>query len=1102
MNKIPAPGLCIIMIACLLFLTACATEEDYTIDGDRVYVDDDNVYISVEPHTISNSGWVYAEFESKVYSGDVDIAFGFNTESIRPKYIQYYNPHEEDIEKSYTCEHEFNYTTDPNFFTCYNEENSTLIFEHSFLTGNIPAQTAYWNDTINVEWVDFSSSWESANVDFDGKNKWWFKQGQHINSGQTYNIRYYLEKTSTSYGKYDVAIKPSSETIQEAITNEHLYFLDPWFIGSTDYDDGILGYWNMDYYTVEGGRNYMHDSTTNELDLQEWELNGVPIVDGSGFLGKAAFFDYNSNGQWLNATVQAGTMTEMTYCAWVNATSDHEDTGKIFVTSGPKIDITINHPSSGEAGEFNFALTTTAGSASVHADDTGNLKLKGYTFVCGVWDGATMYSYVNGTVDSVTAALGGTLEITEGNLAMGCDVINIPGTGGDDHEFGGQLDEVGWWNRSLTGPEIVVLYDNYIAGYGYEGLTNNVSGVFIKNMYYNSTISTTPELPYFNDTINCSFLGAIGTTFNATINWTNGTNFIERTNFTDQPNGTIISDLLNIDGLGYLPDDSILCSANILNLTDTETITLSGVISNYAPSVPTSLTPQNGSVYINNYNLSFNCTGSIDPEGYDINYTFYNGTTYPPTDIGQNSLETQFFYNVTAATTSYVSCKACTGGYCSYTLNTTVFPTDFGTCDVVGGTPIIEFTFQDEINSSSINGTANVDVDLYSTANGLTSDTVNYIYTNTSGNESYGFCVNPVNTPIVADFTFYYSGVGYVTRLFQETYTLTSTLTDQILYLLSSDIGSYSTYFVQDSVGVSIKDVGVTVERQIGGSWVEVSSGITDGAGSIQFWLNPDFIHRFSFVKVGYTSLTENIQPTQASYVIQLDRSTSDIEYTSETEGMTWTIKPIDNYLNPGTTYTFDFNISSTLENIYGCRMELMNSSTVLDTTTGCNVGFNGSSISTNYAMINGTLYGRFAIMNSTGDWRLLSEDIRWLGLDVPSNYTVGTSYAFSQLTNWTGFGQHSEQVFSRVFFFYLMLIILLGILTYTTGFDLRSPLSGMTLVGLIIILASAGGFFNFDLIPGEHNAWRSFFSTWAVGLTAAFLGIGAALQGFRRSTS
>ena len=43
--------------------------------------------------------------------------------------IQRYNPHDYDVERSYTCEHEFNYTTNPNFFTCYNEENSTLIFK-------------------------------------------------------------------------------------------------------------------------------------------------------------------------------------------------------------------------------------------------------------------------------------------------------------------------------------------------------------------------------------------------------------------------------------------------------------------------------------------------------------------------------------------------------------------------------------------------------------------------------------------------------------------------------------------------------------------------------------------------------------------------------------------------------------------------------------------------------------------------------------------------------------------------------------------------------------------------------------------------------------
>ena len=56
-------------------------------------------------------------------------------------------------EHSYQCNTSvFNYTTSPNFASCYADGTEKLLFNHSFLTGNIPAQTIYW-DEVNFEWT-------------------------------------------------------------------------------------------------------------------------------------------------------------------------------------------------------------------------------------------------------------------------------------------------------------------------------------------------------------------------------------------------------------------------------------------------------------------------------------------------------------------------------------------------------------------------------------------------------------------------------------------------------------------------------------------------------------------------------------------------------------------------------------------------------------------------------------------------------------------------------------------------------------------------------------------------------------------------------------
>ena len=59
-----------------LFPFLKAPGADYKIDGNTVYVDNDNVRIEATPHTLTASGWVTVKFWTKQYSGDLDICYG------------------------------------------------------------------------------------------------------------------------------------------------------------------------------------------------------------------------------------------------------------------------------------------------------------------------------------------------------------------------------------------------------------------------------------------------------------------------------------------------------------------------------------------------------------------------------------------------------------------------------------------------------------------------------------------------------------------------------------------------------------------------------------------------------------------------------------------------------------------------------------------------------------------------------------------------------------------------------------------------------------------------------------------------------------------
>jgi hypothetical protein len=168
--------LMVFIITTFLF-SASAT--DYTIDNDLIYIDDNNVYLSAYPHTLSESGYVYFNLTSKQYSGNIDFLFGFNS------------------------------------FQCKPISAEVLIADN---------------------WIDISDRFNSINYNYDGLNKWYHLNEISIYSNTNYTLRAYLQinKISTG-GKYGVAVKPSAETISQSINNGHFYYLDPWWNGSWNY---------------------------------------------------------------------------------------------------------------------------------------------------------------------------------------------------------------------------------------------------------------------------------------------------------------------------------------------------------------------------------------------------------------------------------------------------------------------------------------------------------------------------------------------------------------------------------------------------------------------------------------------------------------------------------------------------------------------------------------------------------------------------------------------------------------------------------------------------------------------------------------------------
>ena len=255
------------IISLLIFFLFLSPVMAYTIDGDTVYINDSNVYLSATPHTIYSSGWVYFNLTSKVYSGDIDAVWGFDTSITKPTKAEIYQPHW------------VNWTTNSSkiFFNVSSFVNTTeeCDYGHDYnlhhKKGNYTEFGGYDNTTNETIWIettavvcydsvedlgnnDYRITWStrhsrlenwkklskinSTEHNFSGMNKWYYLKSATVEANKTYMVRGYVKvpiSIEPLGGKYFFCVKPSSESISEAISNGHLYCIDPWWNSSWQY---------------------------------------------------------------------------------------------------------------------------------------------------------------------------------------------------------------------------------------------------------------------------------------------------------------------------------------------------------------------------------------------------------------------------------------------------------------------------------------------------------------------------------------------------------------------------------------------------------------------------------------------------------------------------------------------------------------------------------------------------------------------------------------------------------------------------------------------------------------------------------------------------
>ena len=425
-----------------------------------------------------------------------------------------------------------------------------------------------------------------------------------------------------------------------------------------------------------------------------------------------------------------------------------------------------------------------------------------------------------------------------------------------------------------------------------------------------------------------------------------------------------------------------------------------------------------------------------------------SGTTYSTTfDIPNSVGNKTFYWDFTYAGTHINSTV----------YNQTVNNTLLGVCNATVTVPYINFTFVDEESLVNINATIDTSTWTYYLGSGTVTKTL--IYSNATPNDNYAFCLSASNDTMHNTRSIQYASPGYPQRKYDASSDLTNATTNKTLYLLSSTDGIYTTIQVLDTNSNQLIGVEVTVERQFSGVWTVVGQETTDSAGSVTFWVNPDYDHKFTFVKEGCTGTTVTIRPTQTQYTQQLACGVTS-DYTATIQGIKYFRTPVGGIIQSG-VYNFTYRLISSEDNIINASFYLVNASdqTVLNssvsscTTSGCLLYFT-------YNVSGGdNIKGKYYVDVGNGSI-LLEGDAWWRCIDIDSAGKAGIKTLFYDIIFiFQEWGDDSNTAdFNRLVCIFFFLCVCISILNYNFNMDSMNPGMFLTILTFFIIMGSIVG--------------------------------------------
>ena len=733
-----------------------------------------------------------------------------------------------------------------------------------------------------------------------------------------------------------------------------------------EWDDQILAYYRLNETSgnaTEATGNFSNGTLTGSV------TQGVGGLINNSYNWTNDAVDSYINLSWGNG-YDFGNIISIAFWARLSDIGDGDN--PVLVSRGSNFNA-INFGSANNTPSFSLA-----GIGGVTLDN--NLTRNEWTFIAAIYNGddenISIYM-INSTGQFNKTATGVT-----GDLDLDDDwLVGFDDLGGSSiRRYTGQLDEIGFWNRSLTEDEIRGLYSN---GNGCTYLQNNCSFNFSGNFQVNLT-NPSDAITTTNTSIN--FTANI--TSSQEINLTNASLFVWYSNGTLFTSETIQlnNNTLNITNVQYnltdLPEDDFIWNVESSGF---ETQNTSNIINNFATSNFTfSVDSISGT---HSFNLEVFETST---QTYSINITPFNDTT--PTNATLNFDGTEIsatITNVGGGNFSFSASQDIPLGVgekiFNFTFNTnsnfkrsssnnqTVNALTLGLCNSTLTTTFINFTFKNEtLSEEDVNATIDSNWNYY-LGSGDVQKTLSF--SNATENPSYAFCLNAVNDTLSTQVNVSYTNSISQQRQFRPNLLSLSNVTlGQVLYLLPTTEGIFAQFATQDVVGNSLIGVLATISRTLNGNPITSAIDVTDGAGNVLFFLNPDITYNALFSLSGLSDNSFSFVPVSSLTTVIMGATTTTGDATNISLATSYNITPTNTTLQNGTTVTFQFNISST-ETIIFMGINISNGT---DTLLLINQTSNGSLSGNVFTGTNRTFIGVFTFSTAnetivvTRVWRIV----------------------------------------------------------------------------------------------------------------------------------